>query len=77
MSRGDTLERADLPDYVLESPAVEWGHGTGQRPSLAEVERRYIERVLKDVGGNQTRAAEILGISRKSLWERRRRYELD
>jgi DNA-binding protein Fis len=28
------------------------------------VEKLYIERVLKEVGGNQTRAAEILGISR-------------
>jgi DNA-binding protein Fis len=41
------------------------------------VEKLYIERVLKEVGGNQTRAAEILGISRKSLWERRRRFELE
>ena len=36
-----------------------------------------VERVLRDVGGNTTRAAEILGISRKSLWQRRKRYDGD
>ncbi len=77
MARGDTLERADIPAYVLDSSSVAWGFAREKRPSLADVERSYIERVLKDVGGNQTRAAEILGISRKSLWQRRRRYELD
>ncbi len=76
MARGETLERSDIPDYVLDSPSVAWGFTRDKRPSLAEVEKSYIERVLTDVGGNQTRAAEILGISRKSLWQRRRRYEL-
>lgn len=77
MAKGDTLERADMPDYVLDSPSVAWGGSGHKRPSLAEVERSYIERVLKDVGGNQTRAAEILGISRKSLWQRRKRYGIE
>jgi len=77
MSRGGTLERGDIPAYVLESTSVAWGFTRDKRPSLADVERSYIERVLKEVGGNQTRAAEILGISRKSLWQRRRRYDLE
>ena len=77
MARGETLERSDIPDYVLDSPSVAWGSTRDKRPSLAEVEKSYIERVLTDVGGNQTRAAEILGISRKSLWQRRRRHEIE
>ena len=51
--------------------------GGDKRPTLAQVEKLYIERVLKETGGNQSRAAEILGISRKSLWERRRRFALE
>lgn len=35
--------------------------------SLAEVERAHIEQVLKEVGGNKTEAAKILGISRQTL----------
>ena len=38
--------------------------------SLAEVEADYISRVLTSVGGNRTRAAEILGIDRKTLREK-------
>ncbi|HYU26174.1 MAG TPA: helix-turn-helix domain-containing protein, partial [Thermoanaerobaculia bacterium] len=37
------------------------------------LESRYIAEVLRQTKGNRTKAAEILGISRKTLWERRRR----
>lgn len=35
--------------------------------NLAEVERAYIDRILKEVGGNKTEAAKVLGISRQTL----------
>jgi DNA-binding NtrC family response regulator len=37
------------------------------RPTLDELTRRYAERVLREQGGNKTRAAELLGIDRKTL----------
>src|SRR5205823_3155347 len=37
------------------------------RPTLDELNRRYAERILKEAGGNKTRAAEALGIDRKTL----------
>jgi two-component system response regulator AtoC len=37
------------------------------RPTLEELTRRYAERVLREQGGNKTRAAELLGIDRKTL----------
>ena len=40
----------------------------GERPSLAELERRYAAQVLAEQGGNKTRAAEVLGIDRKTLY---------
>ena len=76
MSRKETIELGDLPSYLLESSSVVFRPGRKGRPTLDEVEKRYIEHVLDEVGGNQSRAAEILGISRKSLWERRKRYDL-
>ena len=49
-------------------------------PSLAAVrdaaERRQIERVLKESDGQVSEAAKRLGISRTTLWEKMRRYEL-
>ncbi|MEM8932665.1 MAG: sigma 54-interacting transcriptional regulator [Acidobacteriota bacterium] len=42
-------------------------------PSLREVEKAHLLKVLAYTRGHQGRAAEILGISRKALWEKRRR----
>jgi DNA-binding NtrC family response regulator len=36
-------------------------------PTVAILERRYIDRVLARTGGNKTRAAEVLGIDRRTL----------
>jgi two-component system response regulator AtoC len=36
-------------------------------PTLDELNRRYAERTLKEMGGNKTKAAEALGIDRKTL----------
>ncbi|HEY8926357.1 MAG TPA: sigma-54 dependent transcriptional regulator [Polyangia bacterium] len=38
------------------------------RPSLAELERRYIDLVLAECGGNKKKAAERLGIDRRTLY---------
>jgi DNA-binding NtrC family response regulator len=64
----------DLPEAIrgaarappgLASPT---GLAAGDRPTLAELERRYAVQVLKETGGNKTRAAEVLGIDRKTLY---------
>jgi DNA-binding NtrC family response regulator len=44
--------------------------------SLAAVEKQHIRRTLGHTRGHQGRAAEILGISRKALWEKRKRHGL-
>ncbi len=64
MSEGETLDVADLPRW-LRTPLAEPARNV-LRP-LAEVEREHIEAVLRAVGGNRTRAAEVLGIDRKTL----------
>jgi len=55
---------------VISTPA-----GGEVRPlgeAVGEFEREYIQRVLERTGGHKGRAAALLGISRKSLWERLR-----
>jgi len=42
----------------------------------SEAEKSYIKRILKSTNGNRTKAAEILGISRKSLWEKIKAYKI-
>jgi len=43
----------------------------------AEAEREHIIRILKSTSRNRTKAAEILGISRKTLWEKMKAYEIE
>ena len=44
--------------------------------TLDEVERLYIEATLREMGGNVQAAATALGVSRKVLWQRRKRHGL-
>lgn len=63
MTDGDIIEVSDLPSLMRYSLSKE----TGFDRSLAEVENEYIRNVLNYVNGNKSRAAEILGIDRKTL----------
>jgi len=66
MAEGEVIEVPDLPSLMRFSAL----RGTGFNRTLAEVEADYIRNVLASVRGNKTRAAEILGIDRKTLRER-------
>jgi two-component system response regulator HydG len=44
---------------------------------LKDMEKLFIERTLKQTSNNKTRAAEMLGISRKTLLEKVKRYRMD
>ncbi|HET7754205.1 MAG TPA: sigma-54 dependent transcriptional regulator [Anaeromyxobacteraceae bacterium] len=59
----DLPEKLRGPVGVFASP-----DRPGARPTLADVERRYAAQVLAETGGNKSRAAEILGIDRKTLY---------
>jgi DNA-binding NtrC family response regulator len=49
----------------------------GDGGTLAEMERELIVRTLKQTGGNKKRAAEILGIERRTLYNKARRFGID
>jgi len=73
---GNEIPANLLPMEVLEGQEAYLAPGVHARPTLDDVERRYIELTLTYARGNQTRAAAILGISRKALWEKRKRFGL-
>src|SRR5205823_242997 len=68
---GGDIRLEHLPTEILEAPAVGSDRTLASRPTLDEVERRYIAATLQYARGNQTEAARLLGISRKALWEKR------
>lgn len=70
MAQGDTIELAHLPDQLQKSGGYSFRKIEGRLPTLEQQEREYIRRVLDEVKGNQTAAAQILGINRASLWRK-------
>jgi len=59
--------RSPLLTPVVDDPRV--------LPSLAEVERGHIERVVAACGGNRGEAAQVLGIDRKTLYRKLEGYK--
>jgi DNA-binding NtrC family response regulator len=58
---------------TIDPPRPRTGGGGAPR-SFEQVEIEAIRAALAHTRGHQGRAAELLGISRKNLWEKRRRY---
>ena len=64
----ERIQPDHLSQKVRESSSLTRARGLlGGARALAEVEREHIERVLNDMEGNRTRAAEVLGITRQTL----------
>ncbi|HEX6906936.1 MAG TPA: sigma-54 dependent transcriptional regulator [Terriglobales bacterium] len=66
-TQGPEIHPADFPQLRANTPKM----------TLEEMERAYIAEVLDATRGKKGKAAEILGISRKTLLEKRKRYGLD
>jgi two-component system response regulator HydG len=74
MGRGDILLPEDLPVSVTAPERDIVQEATLDDVPLAEVERRYILRILEKMGGHQIKTASILGIDRRTLYRRLRQY---
>ncbi len=77
LCQGDTILPKHLPPDLQQLTL------RVQRPrhreflSLEEQEKEYISWVLRKTKGNKTKAAEILGIDRVSLWRKLKKYKLE
>ncbi|MBV9492892.1 MAG: sigma-54-dependent Fis family transcriptional regulator [Acidobacteria bacterium] len=74
MTDGDTIVPSALP---LAEPAELVTVAARDGWTLDELEARYIREVLRQTKENYSRAAEILGINRKTLLEKRRKYGIE
>ena len=65
-------DRIGATDLSIPSSATVAELGTN--PSLEEVEKAYILRILKEAGNNQSKASQLLGIDRKTLYLKLKKY---
>jgi len=65
-------EELDDDDDSSPSPVI-----SGTTNSLDQMEREHILKVLKETGGNKKKAAEILGIERRTLYNKAKRLGID
>jgi len=75
--QGDTLDVAHLPDDLRDLTIRAFRRRDGRVVPLEEHEREYILWVLEEASGNQTLAAQMLGIDRVSLWRKLKKYGED
>jgi DNA-binding NtrC family response regulator len=84
LSRGQEIDLDHLPEDVAgdrastrEAPREEGQHIRPLSIAIKAFEREYLLRALAASGGRKTAAADILGISRKNLWEKLRAHGVD
>src|SRR5438552_1009737 len=76
----EELEFGDMDDVALGDtapPAVVRPLPGGEGSSLDAMEREHIIKILKETGGNKKKAAEILGIERRTLYNKAKRLGID
>jgi two-component system response regulator AtoC len=86
LNQGGPVTPADLPAKVCTpaaeapqtpAPVDDLAHLFADLPSIEEMERRFLLHVLEATGGNRKRAAEILGINRRTLYRMAERFRID
>ena len=78
LTQFDQVVVEDLPEKIRDyqcGKIVIVGDDPAELITIEELERRYIERVLKAAGDNKTQAAKVLGLDRRTLYRKLERYE--
>jgi len=73
LCRGDKITPEDLPDHVKGSyinPELR------EDMTLEELEKQYIKKIFHKTSGHRTQTAKILGIDRRTLYRKLRKYDI-
>jgi two-component system response regulator AtoC len=79
LTRHESITVDDLPERIRAykvSHVLVASQDPEELVNLAEVEKRYIARVLAAVGGNKSTASKILGIDRTTLYKKLQQYKI-
>jgi DNA-binding NtrC family response regulator len=71
LSRGEIVTMQELPDEFREGKQIAPVQATG---TLKEMEHRAVREALVECGGNKSRSARMLGISRKAFYKKLKEF---
>lgn len=76
LAKGARITLEDLPERIIspERSSQAVARSRVQKPTLRDFERDYILETLRETGGNKQRAAELLGLDRKTLYRKLEEY---
>jgi len=71
LTQSETILPDDLPSSMLQEIKENvLDIGFREKYSIDQLEKEYIKKILIEVGGNKSKAAEILGLDRKTLYRK-------
>jgi len=71
LSQHKLISAEELPPFIIQEGdenLIE--KGLREKYTIDQLEKEYIKRILAEVGGNKTKAAEVLGLDRKTLYRK-------
>jgi len=74
MTDSDTIDEVHFPERVRNNRQKTDGNETRSFLTIQEMEKKHILDILENTGGNKSKTAEILGISRAALWRKLKLY---
>ena len=74
LANSPLLDEADIPTQEGESADSFFGSATESFPTVDELERKYVLLVLQKTGGRRDKAAQILGMNRRTLYRKLNDY---
>jgi DNA-binding NtrC family response regulator len=75
-ARGSQVTVSDIPDEIMDYEFVEPSDGEGETTPGTASEKDQIEKILAQARWNKSRAAEMLGITRKTLFNKIKKYNI-
>ncbi len=71
---GALIDDADIPAAETQNAESFFGAATGDFPTVAQLEERYIRVIMEKTAGRKDKAAQILGINRRTLYRKEREF---
>jgi DNA-binding NtrC family response regulator len=74
LSAAPLIDEAEIPTADTANAEGFFASATGDFPTLEQLEKRYVGLVLEKTGGRKDKAAQILGVNRRTLYRKEREF---